>query len=96
MDSIQLREFVGRLFLTPGDHAQQVHCPFCGHEYVRMKKPLYFTGGDYEAAKVLGLGVRGDVTVLSFQGECGHAWVLAFGVHKGQVFYDIVQDGREA
>ncbi len=36
-------------------------------------------GDDYEA----GWGGRGDLTVLPFEGECGHRWALCFGFHKG-------------
>jgi hypothetical protein len=84
------------LFLEEDDEQGLLHCPYCGFEYVRVNKPLSFSGGDsYDAAQVFGLGVRGDVDALLFEGECGHQWALAFGFHKGRTYYTLVRRSEE-
>jgi hypothetical protein len=58
-------------------------CPVCPDEYQHPRRPQVVPGGDnYEA----GWGGRGDLTVLPFEGECGHRWALCFGFHKGMTF----------
>ena len=85
------------LFLHENDQQCLLHCPYCGGEFVRLNRFLTFSGGKegYDAARVFDLGVRGEVDVLLFEGECGHRWALAFGFHKGVTFYKVVRDLRE-
>jgi hypothetical protein len=55
-------------------------CSVCPDEYQHPQCPQVVPGEDnYEA----GWGGRGDLTVLPFEGECGHSWALCFGFHKG-------------
>ena len=57
-------------------------CPTCGHENVHTHTPYTMPGNDnYDA----GWGGRGDLTVVPFEGECGHYWSRCFGFHKGTV-----------
>jgi hypothetical protein len=80
------------LFLKEDGEAGLLHCPYCGDEHVHVSKQLTFSGGDtYEASRVFGLGVRGDVDALLFEGECGHQWALAFGFHKGSTYYTLTR-----
>lgn len=90
MDGIQA------LFLKEESEAGILHCPYCGSDYVCLGSMLTFSGKDhYQAAHAFGLGVRGDVDALLFEGECGHRWALAFGFHKGRTFYKLVRRNNE-
>ncbi len=81
--------------VAPGER-ECIHCPYCGYDYVHITKPLTFSGNDrYEAAHAFLMGVRGDVHAILFEGECGHSWALAFGSHKGQIFYEIVRRNEQ-
>ena len=65
---------------TPGNVA--VRCPVCGGEYVQIVSMREVSGhDDYRA----GWWGRGNLNVLSFDGECGHKFELCFGAHKGTV-----------
>ena len=61
----------------------QVVCPVCGFNCTHPEGVRTVSGNDEYAASWPG---RGDLTVLSFEGECGHHWELCFGFHKGEVF----------
>ncbi len=56
-----------------------IKCPQCGFEYVHFHAPTLIDGKDNYAA----WSGRGDLIVVPFWGECGHAWELCFGFHKG-------------
>lgn len=60
-----------------------VSCPVCGSAFAHPEGVRTVSGNDEYSASWPG---RGDLTVLSFQGECGHHWELCFGFHKGEVF----------
>ncbi len=73
-----------------GQHPM-IHCPVCGGNYVHMRDPEVHHGHDhYDASGVFGIGVRGDVLVVRFDGECNHSWSLVMGEHKGNMDYDII------
>jgi hypothetical protein len=76
-------------FCDSGDQFAVV-CPYCSYGYVHMGHAHTMTGDEYESAHVHDIGVRGDVTIIPFSGECGHSWVVVLGFHKGNIFGDIV------
>jgi len=55
-------------------------CPDCSFECTHIGEPRKVSGNDDYAAW---LG-RGDFLVIPFSGECGSAWEVCFGSHKGQ------------
>jgi len=58
-----------------------VTCPECGDEYTRLIKAEMMDGDD---SYKTGMGVRGDVLVVSFFAECGSEFSINYGFHKGQ------------
>lgn len=59
--------------------ALHVLCPRCRHEYSHATAPIVIDGKDDQKA----WSGRGDLTVIHFDGECGHSWELCIGFHKG-------------
>jgi hypothetical protein len=58
-------------------------CPVCKDTYSHQYKIEEVDGqDDYRA----GWGGRGDLTVISYFGECGHQWEICLGFHKGQTY----------
>ena len=62
-------------------------CPICGLDYNHHAK-----------TKEVEWHGRGGSETLSFWGECGHAWSLTFGFHKGNMYvfstHDPMDDER--
>lgn len=58
-------------------------CPICNFGYNHPGKPEVVAGNDNYDTK---MGVRGDVIIIPFVGECGHNWELCIGFHKGNTF----------
>ncbi len=62
------------------DGKQELRCPVCQDAYQRTGSPFTIHGmDDYKA----GWGGRGDLLIIPVEGECGHAWELCLGFHKG-------------
>lgn len=57
-------------------------CPICGHDYVNVS---------HRTKTVHGWEGRGPALVMECDGECGHAWKMAIGFHKGQSFLFLVR-----
>jgi hypothetical protein len=71
-----------------------VVCPVCGGEYSWVAGTTEIDGKDRYAS---GYGVRGDVLIVNFKGECGHVWGVCFGFHKGNTHTSVVyDDGSES
>jgi hypothetical protein len=60
-----------------------IACPTCGYDFSHPGNVRNVSGDDAYRASWPG---RGDLTVINFNGECGHEWELCFGFHKGQTF----------
>lgn len=61
----------------------EARCPVCDFNYTAAGVPYVEDGNDnYEAS----WGGRGHLTAIPFEGECGHAWELCFGFHKGNTY----------
>ena len=60
----------------------QVLCPVCRESYVHVEDAYTVEGHDANKA----WDGRGDCVRVPLWGECGHAWELCFGFHKGETF----------
>lgn len=58
-----------------------VCCPICKFDYSSITNIREVSGEDSYKASWEG---RGELTILHFEGECGHEWELCFGFHKGK------------
>jgi len=65
------------------DISHQVVCPMCRSNFAHPSNVRQVSSDDSYRA---GWPGRGDLTVLGFEGECGHDWEICFGFHKGEVF----------
>lgn len=94
-DSTEQKNFSKQLMILPsrifgntgaytGDpNLEMVKCPFCSFANVHIGSSELIDGEDgYKARKI----VRGNVHRIPMDGECGHAWYLCFGFHKGATF----------
>lgn len=64
-----------------------IECPVCGDVYTRQRPPYAIRGyepSDPALPAYRGYPLRGDGLVIPFTGECGHAWDLILGSHKGE------------
>jgi len=60
-----------------------ITCPLCAHNYVHFEHPTYYNGDDdYKTQS----GVRGDLILIPFWGECGHVFNVCVGYHKGNSY----------
>jgi hypothetical protein len=62
---------------------KRLRCPECADTYQGTAAPQTVTSEDDYSA---GWGGRGPVLVVPMVGNCGHAWALCFGFHKGETF----------
>lgn len=71
-----------------GFGADLMVCPVCLEEYSHGKEGYTLSSDQYKA-----WAGRGSCTIFPFEGECGHAWNVCIGYHKGQnyLFIDIVR-----
>jgi len=60
-------------------------CPHCGDSNVHFDGPPYNEDGHDCGDAPHGLGNRGDTVVVPLIGECGHAWNMVLGFHKGSM-----------
>lgn len=67
-----------------------LRCPCCGSEWQHVETPREICSDDSYRA---GWGGRGDLLIIPISGECGSAYELCFGFHKGEtsVFVRIVR-----
>jgi hypothetical protein len=79
-------------FVGSNNEEDGIKCPCCGFEYVDFGSPDFISRGDYQNE----WHGRGQLLVIPFQGECGGAWDLCFGFHKGNTmaFIRIRKDCR--
>lgn len=75
-------EWAGRLHPNQVGGIYKMHCPVCCCEYVG-------TIDDFKHHK---LSTRSGTHVVSFVGECGHAWSLCLGFHKGNTYATAVYE----
>lgn len=68
----------------PGEWGEEMECPACGFNYVHLGNSP--EEGDWDG--------RGGAIRVPFWGECGHAWDLRFGFHKGNM-YAAIENCRE-
>ena len=69
----------------------QLHCPFCGYEFVHFGTPRELDGHDnYDA--VPDEWVKGNVIEIPMNCELGHHWRLQIGFHKGYTMVRSVHD----
>ena len=62
--------------------ADTITCPICGYTYSHVVDVVRKEGGIEWAA----WSGRGDCIYIRFEGECGHAWEIGVGYHKGENF----------
>lgn len=78
-------DYVGHMKAKSGKEcpAFLMQCPICGFEYTRVVGMEKIDGKDGYASET---GVRGDVYIIHFQGECGSEFDGYYGFHKGLTF----------
>ncbi len=65
-----------------GEEIASICCPRCGSPNQHVKEPIrQLSGRDEYQAGWMG---RGNLVTVPFWGECGSAWELCLGFHKGQ------------
>ena len=60
---------------------QEMHCPWCKMECVHFEEPSYQECDDYSAWAGRGRALR-----IPMHCECGCAWTLRLGFHKGTTY----------
>lgn len=68
---------------TSNGNARRLLCPVCAGSYNHARAPHLVLGDDRGAA---GWDGRGDLIVVLVEGECGHAYEVCLGFHKGETF----------
>ena len=65
-----------------------IKCPICNFDYSHIQEIKILNSDEYKAWPG-----RGSCIVIPFEGECGHAWNICIGFHKGQnfAFIDVVR-----
>ena len=63
-----------------------IHCPFCFYSFCHVAGLERVKGNDNNEA----WEGRGNLYSICFYGECGSAWKLSFGEHKGQIYNNII------
>lgn len=78
-------QYVGHLKGSSGSDVPGflLTCPVCGCMNVHLASVKTKEGFDSYATKT---GVKGDVTTLTFYGECGSVFEINYGFHKGHLF----------
>ena len=66
------------------DWGAQIHCPFCGYEYVHIGEVAEKVVDDYTAWQG-----RGEALRVGFWCEAGDHWTVRYGFHKGFTFVAI-------
>jgi len=67
----------------PSGWGERLCCPVCGDTYVHLEDAINAVSDDTWGSAWAG---RGDAVRIPMSCERGHAWVLRYGFHKGQVY----------
>lgn len=74
----------------PKSWGRRLRCPACGHDYVSLGEIEGKNSDDYTA-----WSGRGSALFIEGSCEMGCGWIMRFGFHKGQEFFDVERVWRD-